>query len=153
MSTPVSPLFQRLQHAGAVTVLAIAAFGAHAAHADSRLPPIQHSGPVQYLSGGIGDGESSAIQNASKQWPLTLEFAIKTSHGAEYAADVGVQIKDNHGQVTLDTQAQGPFLLAKLPPGAYNVDATLGGKTLHEHVLVRPGQHAKAVMVWPAGAN
>lgn len=152
MQAPISPLFQRFQRATAISALAIAVLGLHPAHADSSLPPLQQSGPVQYLSGGIGEAESSAIQTSSKQWPLTLEFAIKTPHGAEYAADVAVQIKDKQGHTALDTQAQGYFLLVKLPPGSYNVDAILGGKTLHQHVVLQPGQHAKAVMVWPAEA-
>ena len=150
VSTRIQASFKRFQRATAVAALAVAVLGVHPAHADSSLPAIQHSGTVQYLSGGIGDAESSAIQNAAKQWPLTLEFAIKTPHGAEYAADVDVQIKDAHGRTALDTQAQGPFLLAKLPPGSYNVDATLAGKTLHQHVVLQSGQPAKAVMVWPA---
>ena len=38
------------------------------------LPPIQHAGAIEYLSGGIGKDEASAVEHASKQWPLTLEF-------------------------------------------------------------------------------
>src|SRR5664279_4365003 len=43
----------------------------------ATLSPVQTSGPVQYLSGGIGKDEATAIQQASRQWPLTLEFAVK----------------------------------------------------------------------------
>lgn len=144
---------QRLRRTALAAGLTALALGVSHLHAETVLPPVHHSGAVQYLSGGIGDGEASAIQSASKQWPLTLEFAIKTRHGAEYAADVAVKVRDTHGQTALDTHAQGPFLLAKLAPGAYNVDATLDGKTLHQQVVVKTGQPAKAVMVWPAGTD
>jgi hypothetical protein len=144
---------QRLRRTALAAGLTALALGVNNLHAETVLPPVHHSGAVQYLSGGIGDGEASAIQSASKQWPLTLEFAIKTRHGAEYAADVAVKVRDTHGQTALDTHAQGPFLLAKLAPGAYNVDATLDGKTLHQQVVVKTGLPAKAVMVWPAGTD
>lgn len=144
---------RRIRHTALAAGLTALALGVTHLHAETVLPPVHHSGPVQYLSGGIGDGEASAIQAASKQWPLTLEFAIKTAHGAEYAANVAVQVRDTHGQTALDTRAQGPFLLAKLAPGAYNVEATLDGKTMHQQVVVKTGQPAKAVMVWPAGTD
>ncbi|MEO5797366.1 MAG: hypothetical protein ABIP34_21280 [Rhodoferax sp.] len=144
---------QRLRRTALAVGLTALALGVTHLHAETALPPVHHSGSVQYLSGGVGDGEASAIQGASKQWPLTLEFAIKTAHGAEYAADVAVQVLNAHGQTALDTRAQGPFLLAKLAPGAYTVEATLGGKTLHQQVVVKAGQPAKAVMVWPAGTD
>jgi hypothetical protein len=43
----------------------------------AALPAVHTAGHVQYLSGGIGKDESQAIENASKHWPLTLEFAVK----------------------------------------------------------------------------
>lgn len=138
----------------AVAALASAlALGASLAHAASELPPTRYSGPVAYMSGGVGEAEASAIKAASKNWPLTLEFAIKTSRGAEYAANVNVKLTDAKGRTTLDTQSEGPFLLAQLAPGAYRIEATLDGKTLHEQVVVKPGQPAKAVLVWPAGTD
>ncbi|WP_394789361.1 hypothetical protein [Rhodoferax sp.] len=140
----------RIMCAAALASLALAI---GQAHADGALPPVQHSGPVAYLSGGVGSAESSAIQDASKHWPLTLEFAIKTPQGAEYAADVDVQLTDAKGQTALATRSQGPFLLAQLAPGAYRVDATLAGKTLHQQLSIIAGQPAKAVLLWPAGTD
>jgi hypothetical protein len=147
---------RRLRRTAVAAGLTALALGVHHLHAETLLPPVHHSGAVQYLSGGVGAGEARALQDASKdstQWPLTLEFAIKTAHGAEYAADVAVQLHDSHGRTALDTRAQGPFLLAQLPPGAYQVDATLDGHTLHQQVLVKTGHSARAVMLWPAGTD
>ena len=129
------------------------ALGASLAYAAPELPSTQYSGPVAYLSGGVGEAEASAIKAASKNWPLTLEFAIKTAGGAEYAANVNVKLTDAQGRTTLDTRSEGPFLLAQLAPGSYRVEATLDGKTLHEQVVVKPGQPTKAVLVWPAGTD
>ena len=43
--------------------------GVARAQADSALPAVQKSGAVEYLSGGIGLDESTAIQSASRHWP------------------------------------------------------------------------------------
>ena len=51
--------------------------GAALAHAAAALPAVHKSGQVEYLSGGVGQDEAKAIESASRQWPLTLEFAVK----------------------------------------------------------------------------
>jgi hypothetical protein len=136
-----------------VATLCAVMTGAAVAHAATSLPLVQRSGAVEYLSGGIGVDESTAIESASRRWPLTLEFAIKDRQRADFAADVAVKVRDAKGHAVLDTTAGGPFLLAKLVPGAYTVDATLAGKTLHAKVNVQSGQPAKSVLVWPAGTD
>jgi len=117
------------------------------------LPPVHKSGDVEYLSGGIGKDESTAIERASKQWPLTLEFAVKGKQRDVFAADVKVVVHDAKGHAALEATSDGPFLLAKLAPGPYVVDATLAGKTLHEKVVVKHGQPTKVVFLWPAGTG
>jgi hypothetical protein len=123
------------------------------AQAATALPPVHKSGDVEYLSGGIGRDESAAIEHASKGWPLTLEFAVKEKRRDEFAAGVRTIVRDAKGHAVLQTDSEGPFLLAGLEPGQYAIDATLAGKTLHEKVDVKRGQPAKAVFVWPAGTN
>lgn len=121
-----------------------------AARADAPLPPVQHYGAVPYLSGGIGETEASAMAAAGKDWPLTLEFAVRDGAHADYAANVAVRIRDTRGHEVLQADADGPFLLARLHPGAYVVDATLGGRTLHQRLLLKPESSRKVVLVWPA---
>ncbi len=140
-------LSQRTVLAGAAATFLLMGSLAQAA----SLPPVHHSGTVEYLSGGIGQDESSAIEHASKKWPLTLEFAVKDKQHAEFTANVKVVVHDAKQHEALQAQADGPFLLAKLKPGKYEVDATLDGKTLHEKVDVKHGHPAKLVFVWPSG--
>lgn len=123
------------------------------AQAMATLPAVQKSGQIEYVTGGVGADESAAIESASKQWPLTLEFAVKDKQRADFAADVETIIRDAKGHRVLQVDSGGPILLAKLEPGHYAVDATLGGKTLHEKVVVKRGQPAKAVLVWPTGTG
>jgi hypothetical protein len=44
-------------------------------------------------------------------------------------ADVPVIVTDAKGGKAIDTVSNGPWFLAKLPPGAYRVSATFGGET------------------------
>ena len=127
--------------------------GGAIAQAATTLPPVHKSGQVEYLSGGIGEDQAAAIEHAGKQWPLTLEFAVKGKHRAQFAADVNVVVRDAKGQTALQANADGPFLLAKLVPGHYAVEATFAGKTLHEKVDIKHGHPAKAVFLWPAGTG
>lgn len=135
------------------TALGSLLLGGVFAQAATTLPPVHTVGHVQYLSGGIGKDESQAIESASKHWPLTLEFAVKNKQRADSAADVKVVVHDAKGHAALEATAAGPFLLAKLAPGRYTVDATLAGQTLHEKVVVKHGRPAKAVFMWPAGTG
>lgn len=126
-------------------------FGAAMAQDAEMLPPVQTSGEVEYLSGGVGKDEATAIKRASQQWPLALEFAVKNKQHAYYTADVKVVVRDSKGNTVLETTADGPFLLAKLPAGRYAVEATLADKTLKKQVLVKNRQTAKALFLWPPG--
>jgi hypothetical protein len=123
------------------------------ADAAATLPPVQRSGQVEYLSGGIGEAQSKTMEIAAPHWPLTLEFAVKDKPRADFAANVDVIVRDVHGHTALRTESVGPFLLARLAPGRYAVDATFAGKTLHENVTVARNTPTTAVFVWPAGTD
>lgn len=142
-----------IRNAALAGTLGAMLLGGALAQSASTLPPVHKTGSAEYLSGGIGLDESRAIQHASTQWPLTLEFAAKDRKHDDFLSDVKVRIRDTRGHEALEATSDGPFLLAKLPPGPYIVDATVGDKTLHENVTIRPRQPAKAVFVWPADAS
>lgn len=114
------------------------------------LPPVQHEGAIEYLSGGIGKDEAGAVEQASRQWPLTLEFAVREGQHAVFTADVHVLVRDAQGRTILETISEGPYLLARLQPGHYTVEARRQGHALQRKVVVRPGRPARAVLVWPA---
>ncbi len=126
--------------------------GANLVQAATNLPPIHRSGRIEYLTGGIGLDESTAIQSASKVWPLTIELAIEDKKSADFAADVNVVISDIH-HPELNVTSGGPFLLAKVKPGKYTVAATLAGKTLRKQVVVTAGIPTKVEFLWPTGTG
>jgi hypothetical protein len=116
--------------------------------ATPALPPLQHSGNIGYLSGGIGSDQSAAIKSVMGKYPLTLEFAGKTTSGNEYLADVPVQIADAHGTTLLKTDSHGPFMLVTLPDGRYTVTARHDGKTQRRTVNIASTAHAHEVFIW-----
>ena len=123
-----------------------------AAFAQVPLPSVQRSGPIEYVSGGISTEESQAFLAAAAHWPLALEFGVDGGGGprAQYAADVQVAIRDSAGRPVLQTRSTGPYLLVKLPPGRYAVDATFGGRVMAHSIEVREGQPTKHSFIWPA---
>ncbi|CDG85268.1 carboxypeptidase-like regulatory domain-containing protein [Janthinobacterium agaricidamnosum] len=139
--------------AAAAAMLGMLCSGAALAQSDSALPAIHKSGAVEYLSGGIGLDESTAIKSASKSWPLTLEFSVQSAQRAQFASDVKVEVHDAKGVLVLQATAGGPYLLARLAPGSYRLQATLAGKSLQRQVRIKAGAPARVVLVWPAGTN
>jgi len=131
----------------AAAVLAGAACQSAIASPDP-LPAIHQAGPVTYLSGGVGLDESQAIKQAMPDYPLVLEFSGKTQYGNEYLAAVPVTIVDAHDKTVLQTAANGPFLLARLPAGRYTVAATYQDKTERRTIDVTPHGHVREFFLW-----
>ncbi|WP_093381853.1 hypothetical protein [Variovorax sp. OV329] len=92
---------------------------------------------VVFASGGIGTDESALMRRLAREWPASFEFAVRDGSRNQYAADVVVTVRSASGRPVLsDVRAQGPFMLARLAPGLYQVEATLGGRTLRQRIDV-----------------
>ena len=131
--------------------LGAALFGMASAGA-TGMPPTHMVNGIETVSGGIGDGQAAAMQAAAPHWPLTLEFAIRDHAKSDYAANVKVVVRNARGDTVLKTTAGGPFLLARLDPGHYTVQASLNGKMLEQRIMV--GQHpTRHLFLWPAGTD
>lgn len=117
-------------------------------HAYAELPPMQHEGAVEYVSGGIGLDESTAFKAAMPQFPLALTFASSIDAKAAYVSDVQVVIRDSADHNVLNVTSQGPYLLAKLPNGQYQVFATYKAKTLSQKISVNGPNSAQAIFEW-----
>jgi hypothetical protein len=115
----------------------------------SRLPPLQHSGDIAYLSGGIGSDQSAAFKEAMPRYPLSLEFAQHTAaNGNEYLANVPVTIADMHGKTVLHANARGPFMLVSIPGGRYVVTAHHDGTTQQRTVDIGKTARVHEAFVW-----
>ncbi|MGF6755499.1 carboxypeptidase regulatory-like domain-containing protein [Paraburkholderia sp. GAS334] len=109
------------------------------------LPQVQQQGDVSFTSGGVGLDESTALQAAQSQWPLSLRF---TGPGSEFLADVAVKVVDAHGAEVLDTKSRGPYMLVRLRPGRYTVHATYKDSDQSKAVSVTGKGTARAAFYW-----
>ncbi len=132
--------------ASSITVIALGA--AAPVLSNPLLPPVQEQGSATYVSGGIGEDQADAFRQAAVGYPLELLFAQQALPRDEYIADVKVVISDKSGKVLLETTSEGPFLLAKLPAGNYEIEANYEGRPRRLTVDIRPGTHQRKVFVW-----
>lgn len=124
------------------------------AHAFSN-PPIQVAkGGIEYMCGGASKDEAAFMQMVSPRWAATLEFAVNGSKGLQqtgFPAKASIQVRQKYtGQTVMEVQSQSPYMLARLDPGAYDVNVTLGGLTLTQSLVVMAGVPGRAVFVWPS---
>lgn len=118
---------------------------------ETGLPAMQHAGQVAYVTGGIGRPQSDAFKREMKHYPLALEIVQHEGGKNVYTAGADVRIVDAHGQVVLQTVADGPFVLVDLPAGRYAVDVTLDGHVKHQPVTVAKNASVHKVFVFQSG--
>ena len=124
------------------------------AEKNPSLPPAQTQGQTQFISGGIGKDESEAILQARGSWPLMLELTQAADPSRpRYISDVRITIKDELNSTVLDTTAEGPYLLVKLPAGKYSLDATYNATTLYRKFNLQEEPGKKVTLTWPAARN
>lgn len=129
--------------------LLLAATLAAAGASAFALPQVQSAGKVEYMTGGVGEDESTAMLAQARHWPLTVEFAQKAGTRAEWMAGVDVTVSDTHGRTLLHATSDGPLLLARLAPGDYTVRGVAEGRTIEHKVHIAPREPARTVLVWP----
>ena len=115
-----------------------------AASADNNAV-VQNAGNVTYVSGGVGLESLDQLSSMSRDFNLKLVFALNS--GA-YLSGVQVAIVDAKGKTVLDTTSDGPWLMAKLPTGNYQVIATVAGKAEKRQVTVGPSQLKTVDLRW-----
>ena len=108
------------------------------------LPPAQTQNGITYVTGGIGQPESTDMRAAAGRYSLMMTFAERNG---DFLNNIKVDITNRSGDHVLDI-VSGPILLVDLPSGSYKVGATFGGKTLVRTVDVRGG-HSNVAYAWP----
>lgn len=124
---------------------------ASSAHAFSN-PPIRMAQGVEYMCGGTSKAEAAFMQMVAPRWAASLEFGInQSSQKGQFPARAKVEVREKYsGRAVMQAQSQGPYMLARLSPGAYDVNVTLGGLTLTQTLTVIAGVPARAVFLWPS---
>jgi hypothetical protein len=94
---------------------------------------VHNSGNVSYVSGGVGTASTDRLSSLAKDFNLKLVFALKSG---DYVSGVDVTIADAAGKTVVNTKAEGPWFLARLPAGSFKIAATFDGKTESRTIAV-----------------
>jgi hypothetical protein len=99
---------------------------------------------IEYMSGGVGMDEREEMEAMAKEFNVKAIFAEASG---DYLANVMVTIAKASGEKVVDLTSDGPWLLAKLPPGQYSITAVYKGTA--ETQTIDAGQGLKSVLfVW-----
>ena len=93
---------------------------------------------VPFITGGIGKEERHKILAKRDKYNLQIRSFLT---GGEYTGDVLIQIIDAAGVVLLNELTDGPYFMANLQPGTYQVKASY-----------RNVSHVKSITIAPGGA-
>lgn len=141
---PMNAQKNKLLACGIAAVLLAATSLAAAADAE---PVIQADGNVSYVSGGVGSESLDHLAAIAGKFNVKLVFA--TTSG-EYLSNVRVEITDAKGRSVVDTHADGPWFLAHLPLGHYQLIASLSGKAEKRQIDVVASKLSTIDFRWAA---
>ena len=96
-------------------------------------PMVRTENGISHVSGGVGEESAKELGAITKDFNLKLVFVLQSGN---YVSDVRVNIMDAAGKTLLETTSEGPFLLARLPKGKYQIVATLSGITIKHQIVV-----------------
>lgn len=108
---------------------------------------------VCFISGGIGDDEVSQFKARAREFLFEIVFVQKAdtednNRIEEYLAEVQLKIKDSKGNIVVDTTTEGPFFLADLPLGKYQITAEHDGIIKTNAVRIAAKKHQRIVFLW-----
>ena len=102
---------------------------------------------VAVLAGGVGTSEQESLIAREKEFNLKLVFSLVQGN---YVADVNVAVRDSKGRKVIEREEVGPFLLARLPAGEYDIVATRGETKVSRKVKVAGDRLRTEHLRWPA---
>ena len=109
-----------------------------------RLPEVQQSGDITFITGGIGDEERAALEAVKSEYNLHLMSAHTSG---SFEGDTLLTIYDNGNNEILSAHI-GPIFYAKLPAGSYMLVATNGDQMRKQRVSVGANKSANAMFSW-----
>lgn len=132
------------KHTTAIVSAVIALSMASAAYAYPDVIPVQQQGNVSYVTGGVGEEESAAMQQASPDYNLHV---MNSYRDGSFSGDTKITIYDTAGKQVLSTDA-GPLLYANLPAGKYQVVANADNTQQKKTVSTTGSSQNNLHFVW-----
>lgn len=114
----------------------------------AQIPDTQRSLGVSYITGGVGEEESTAILAEAKQWPLLLELSQLENGRGVWIFGGQIKIANAKGAVIFDAKAEGPYMLVNLDSGDYVIQASYEGVEQKRAISIKAGQSQKISIFW-----
>jgi len=109
---------------------------------------IKHSSKgFAYMTGGIGEEETTSLKQSQKQFNLHLLFSIGDG---EAATDVDVRIFDSNNQLIFRLLGASPRLNIRLPADSYSIVATFNGEKQSHHFTLEENEAKRVILNWQA---
>ena len=122
--------------------------------AQAANPPIRMAQGIEYMCGGANRDEAEFLKMVSPRWSTTLEFAVNRGQRGAFPVPVQVKVRDRYnGHAVMQAEVDGPLMLARLEPGAYEVEASVGGVSVVQQVTVIGGYAASALFLFPSNVD
>jgi hypothetical protein len=135
-------------------VVALALFGAIGSAQALDNPPIRMAQGIEYMCGGTSRAEAAFMQTVSPRWAASFAFAVGGAKAGDLPGEVKVVVRERYtGRFVMQATSADPYMLARLDPGAYEVEATLAGLSLTQPIVVFNGMSSSAAFVWPSNVD
>ena len=135
----------------AALLFSVGAIAGH--HAESVAVPgsdvrVHEANGVRYVSGGVGDTEQAAIERNFGDYALKVINVRAEPNGQAYVSDVKVWLGHANGEKILQTRTGGPWLLADLAPGKYQLRAWFKGEEQRRDFSIGPAGRQRVLLLW-----
>lgn len=105
---------------------------------------VQTSNGINFIVGGISDDERSELV-ARRDFSLLVKTAAKAGN---YLSDVNVKIVTAKGAPVFETTMNGPWLLVRLAPGTYTLNASYNGVNKTQKISIPKSGRREAMLYW-----
>ena len=127
-----------------MSIALIAALNSSPVLADNFLPDVQQQGEIYYITGGIGDEETSAMQSERGDYNLQIMNADKQGHFSGYPHIIITDMQHNE----LLNADSGPLFYTNLPSGRYIVEGSSMGQTKSQNIVISGAKTSHVRFVW-----
>jgi hypothetical protein len=114
----------------------------------AQIPQTQYSQGISFITGGVGEGEATAMLAEEKQWPLTLELSQIENGRGIWISGASIKVMNAKKQLIFDALAEGPYMMINLVPGDYVIEAAYQGVPQNKALSVKADSSQKISLFW-----
>lgn len=111
---------------------------------------LQSAAGVDFVSGGVGEEERAEMQLVLPDYSLKITTVARSG---QYLSGVEVELRGIDGAPVLKIVTDGPWLLARLPPGRYELRLSYEGIAQTRQVSIPQTGRRELVVRWEEPAT